>query len=158
MRCKECGQAGSRVIESRELEEGGVIRRRRQCLNCSFRFTTYERLEVPNLVVIKKDGRREMFDRDKVAAGVYRACEKRPIPIGLVDSAIRQIEREVQAMAETEVPSRLIGEMVMTKLIELDDVAYVRFASVYRSFKDVASFERELAKLKERALGKNQVS
>ena len=153
MKCYQCNSEDARVIESRELEEGLVIRRRRQCLKCQARFTTYERLEVPNLVVIKKDGSRELFDRAKIAAGIYRACEKRPVPINLVEATIGQIERDLRAQGEVEISTREVGEMVMGKLIELDDVAYVRFASVYRSFKDVASFERELNKLKARDKG-----
>jgi transcriptional repressor NrdR len=150
MRCHECDYIDSKVIESRDLDEAATIRRRRQCLRCGYRFTTYERVEMPRLSLIKKDGRREPFDRDKLAAGVYRACEKRPIALALIDEVIGEIEREVRARGEAEVESKVVGELVMQKLIALDDVAYVRFASVYRSFADVASFEAELARLKER--------
>ena len=150
MRCHECDYIDSKVIESRDLDEAATIRRRRQCLRCGYRFTTYERVEMPRLSLIKKDGRREPFDRDKLAAGVYRACEKRPIALALIDEVIAEIEREVRARGEAEVESKVVGELVMQKLIALDDVAYVRFASVYRSFADVASFEAELARLKER--------
>ncbi|HSX01262.1 MAG TPA: transcriptional regulator NrdR [Candidatus Saccharimonas sp.] len=151
MKCHECGHIDSRVLESRDLDDGTTIRRRRQCLSCDARFTTYERLEMPTLVVMKKDGRRELFNRDKVAAGIYRAVEKRPIAIALIESLISRIERDVRALGEAEVPSGQIGELVMTGLEELDDVAYVRFASVYRSFANVASFEAELRRLKSRA-------
>jgi transcriptional repressor NrdR len=150
MKCHDCGYLDSRVIESRDLEEGGQIRRRRQCLQCGFRFTTYERLELPRLTVVKKDGRREAFDRDKIAGGLYRACEKRPIAIDRVEAVIREIEREVRSTGEAEVATERLGEIVMDNLMALDDVAYVRFASVYRSFADVASFEAELARLKSR--------
>ncbi|HVE81019.1 MAG TPA: transcriptional regulator NrdR [Candidatus Dormibacteraeota bacterium] len=150
MKCHDCDYMDSKVIESRDLEDGASIRRRRQCLKCGFRFTTYERLDKPRLSVIKKDGRREPYDRDKVAGGMYRACEKRPIAIALVEEVIDQIEREVRALGEAEVPSEQVGGIVMNKLMALDDVAYVRFASVYRSFTDVASFEAELERLKKR--------
>jgi transcriptional repressor NrdR len=150
MKCHECNYGDSKVIESRVLEDDSTIRRRRQCLKCGYRFTTYERMEMPNLLVAKKDGKREMFDREKIAGGIYRACEKRPIAVHLVENVISQIEREVRAMGESEVPTEKIGEMVMGKLIELDEVAYVRFASVYRSFTDVASFEKELDRLRNR--------
>lgn len=150
MRCADCDYIDSKVIESRDLDDSSSIRRRRQCLRCGYRFTTYERVEMPNLAVIKKDGSREMFDRGKVATGVYRACEKRPVAIALIEEVISQIEREVRGRGEAEVSSKVIGELVMDRLMALDDVAYVRFASVYRSFTDVASFEAELAKLKNR--------
>lgn len=149
MRCHECDYLDSKVIESRDLDVGGTIRRRRQCLKCGYRFTTYERPETPNLAIAKKDGRREMFDRDKIANGIYKACEKRPIAIALIEEVIVQIEREIRARGESEIPSAVIGEIIMDKLMSLDDVAYVRFASVYRSFSDVGSFERELMKLKQ---------
>lgn len=150
MKCRECDYIDSKVIESRDLDDGTSIRRRRQCLRCNHRFTTYERLEMPALAVIKKDGRRELYSKDKVAAGIYRACEKRPISIALLDEVISQIEREVRGWGEAEVESDRIGQLVMEKLMALDDVAYVRFASVYRSFADLDSFEKELSKLKNR--------
>lgn len=148
MKCRDCEYLDSRVIESRDLDDAGTIRRRRQCLRCGYRFTTYERIEMPNLVVIKKDNSREMFDRDKIAGGIYKACEKRPISIALVEEVIGIIERDVRARGEAEVSSKIIGEIIMDKLMALDEVAYVRFASVYRSFTDLASFEAELLKLK----------
>jgi transcriptional repressor NrdR len=150
MKCHDCDYLDSKVIESRDLDDGASIRRRRMCLRCGYRFTTYERMEMPHLAVLKKDGRREIFDRDKVANGIYKACEKRPISIELVQEVIAQIEREIRSKGEAEIESSVIGELVMQKLIALDDVAYVRFASVYRRFTDVASFEAELAKLKEK--------
>ena len=150
MTCRECGYLDSKVIESRDLDDGSTIRRRRQCLSCGARFTTYERIEMPHLAIIKKDGRREPFDRDKIAAGIYRACEKRPVSLTAIDEMLTTIEREVRAMGEAELPAAKVGELVMQKLMQLDDVAYVRFASVYRSFADVASFEAELARIKAR--------
>jgi transcriptional repressor NrdR len=151
VKCHDCDYLDSKVIESRDLDDDATIRRRRQCLRCGYRFTTYERMEMPNLVVQKKDGRRELFDRDKVAGGIYRACEKRPISIALIEEVISQIERELRSKGEAEIKSQEVGELVMTKLARLDDVAYVRFASVYRSFTDLGSFESELKKLKQRA-------
>lgn len=151
MKCPDCTHNDSKVIESRDLEEGASIRRRRQCLKCGFRFTTYERSEQPRLTVVKKDGRREPFNRNKMAGGVYRACEKRPISVAVIEELINDIEREIRAKGEPEIPVSILGEMVMIKLLSLDDVAYVRFASVYRSFTDVASFEAELERLKTRS-------
>lgn len=151
MKCPDCTHNDSKVIESRDLEEGASIRRRRQCLKCGFRFTTYERSEQPRLTVVKKDGRREPFNRNKMAGGVYRACEKRPISVAVIEELINDIEREIRSKGEAEIPVSLLGEMVMIKLLSLDDVAYVRFASVYRSFTDVASFEAELERLKTRS-------
>lgn len=148
MKCRDCDYLDSKVIESRDLDDSATVRRRRQCLRCGYRFTTYERIEMPNLVVVKKDGRREMFDRDKIASGIYKACEKRPISIALVQEVIAIIERDVRARGEAEVNSKIIGEIIMDKLMALDEVAYVRFASVYRSFTDLASFEAELSKLR----------
>ena len=151
MKCHECNHLDSKVIESRDLDDAAAIRRRRQCLGCGARFTTYERLEMPTMAVVKKDGRRELFNRDKVASGIYRAVEKRPIAIARIEGLIAQIEREVRVQGESEIPSVRIGELVMVGLESLDDVAYVRFASVYRSFTDVDSFEAELRRLKARA-------
>ncbi len=151
VKCRECDYLDSKVIESRDLDDSSTIRRRRQCPSCGHRFTTYERVEMPAIAVIKKDGRRELFDRRKIAGGVYRACEKRPIAIATVEDVIGQIEREVRSWGEAEVSSDRVGQLVMDKLLALDDVAYVRFASVYRSFTDVASFERELVALRKKA-------
>jgi len=153
MKCRECGYIDSKVIESRDQGDATSIRRRRQCLDCGFRFTTYERIEMPAIMVVKKDGRREHFDRDKIAGGMIKACEKRPIPIAAIEEAVEQIEREVRSRGDSEVASEQVGELIMNRLIDLDDVAYVRFASVYRSFADVASFERELIRLKSRGEG-----
>ncbi len=135
-------------MESRDLEDGASIRRRRECLNCFHRFTTYERIERPPLMVVKKDGRRQPFAREKIASGMYRACEKRRIPAERIESLITAIELKIRGLGELEVPVSIIGETVIEALMNLDDVAYVRFASVYRSFTDVASFETELNRLK----------
>ena len=150
MKCSDCEYIDSKVIESRDVDDSSSIRRRRQCLRCGYRFTTYERIELPTLAVIKKDGSRELFNRDKISGGVYRAVEKRPIAIADVESLIAHIERELRGGGEAEVSSEHIGELIMDRLSILDDVAYVRFASVYRSFTDVASFEKELNILKSR--------
>ena len=150
MKCFDCGYIDSKVVESRDVDDSATIRRRRQCLRCGARFTTYERMEMPTIAVIKKDNRRELFNRSKIANGVYRAVEKRPIAIAHVEDLISQIEREIRASGESEISSTKVGELVMMKLAALDDVAYVRFASVYRSFTDVASFEDELRRLKTR--------
>ncbi len=144
MRCPSCGHPESKVIDSRDLDEGKAIRRRRECLKCGSRFTTYERIEATNFFVIKKDGRREKFSRDKLRAGIEKACEKRPISSDQIEHLITGIERELGAGAEMEIPSARIGELVMERLRELDEVAYIRFASVYRSFADLATFEKEL--------------
>lgn len=150
MACPNCNQHDSKVLESRDVENGMAIRRRRQCLNCGYRFTTYERLEMANLMVVKRNGDRELFDRSKLARGVYRAFEKRPVEADAIEGLISDVEREVKGQGESEISSIAIGELLMARLIGLDDVAYVRFASVYRSFTDIKSFEAELTKLKKR--------
>lgn len=152
VKCPDCSYIDSKVIESRDLEDGGSIRRRRQCYQCGYRFTTYERGEQPRLTIVKKDGRREPFNRNKLAGGIYRACEKRAIAVAAIEELINDIEREVRSRGELEIPVSQIGELTMDKLLALDDVAYVRFASVYRSFADVESFEVELKRLKSRAI------
>ena len=148
MKCPVCNKQNSRVLESREVEEGGAMRRRRECAGCSHRFTTYERLEVPNLMVIKKNGDRELFDREKLSRGIYRAFEKRPVPADEIENVISEIERQARGLDLAEIPSRKLGQLVMEGLIATDDVAYVRFASVYRSFTSLDSFEKELKKVK----------
>jgi transcriptional repressor NrdR len=148
MKCPNCGHLGSRVMESRDQGDGSSLRRRRECLHCKARFTTYERLDQPHLTVVKKDGRRELFNRDKIAGGIYRACEKRPIPVADIEALINRIEQQVRALGEPEVPVATVGEIVVDQLLTLDDVAYVRFASVYRAFSNVASFQTELDRLK----------
>lgn len=144
MRCTFCHYKETKVIDSRLSNEGQSIRRRRECLKCKRRFTTYEYVEEIPLMVVKKDGRREAFDRKKIIAGVLKACEKRPISMEKVEELVVNIERALQKKFDKEVPSRNIGELVMERLADLDEVAYVRFASVYRQFKDVNQFMREL--------------
>lgn len=147
MRCPYCGFQESKVIDSRPAEEGATIRRRRECLSCQKRFTTYEIMEQLPLVVIKKDGSRQTFDKVKLLNGMIRACEKRPVPMASLQKVADEIEQEIQNSLEREVASEAIGELVMDKLKELDEVAYVRFASVYRQFKDINTFMDELNKL-----------
>lgn len=147
MKCPYCGYSESRVIDSRPAEEGATIRRRRECLSCQKRFTTYEIMERVPLIVIKKDGSRQTFDKVKVLNGMLRACEKRPVALADMQKAVDEIEQELQNSLEREVDSTAIGEFVMKKLKELDEVAYVRFASVYRQFKDLNTFMEELNKL-----------
>lgn len=149
MRCPYCGYQESKVVDSRPAEEGQSIRRRRECLSCQKRFTTYETVESLPLVVIKKDGSRQTFDRSKVLKGMVRACEKRPVPLADLESAASEVEQLLQNSLEREVSTDRIGELVMDKLKPLDDVSYVRFASVYRQFKDINSFMSELNKLLE---------
>jgi len=147
VRCPFCGHAESRVVDSRPTAEGSVIRRRRECNGCQQRFTTYERVEEQPLVVIKKDGRRESFDRKKILAGLLKACEKRPISLETLEGLVDDVERELRRSMKGEVRSREVGDLVMARLRELDEVAYVRFASVYRQFADVTSFMDELREL-----------
>ena len=151
MRCLFCGHMESKVIDSRSTEEGTTIRRRRECLECGKRFTTYEKIETIPMIVVKKDGLRETWDRDKVLNGILRACEKRPVTLADIEKLIDDIEAKLYNMLEREVTSERIGEMVMERLQVLDDIAYVRFASVYRQFKDINSFMDELAKIIKKA-------
>ncbi len=147
MRCPYCENEDSKVIDSRHTEDGKAIRRRRECESCGKRFTTYEKVEEMILMVIKKDGRREAFDRNKLLNGIIRACEKRPVPYAEMEKIVDEIERGLNNMMEKEVDSNFIGELVMERLRDLDEVAYVRFASVYRQFKDVNTFVAEVEKL-----------
>ena len=147
MKCPFCGFTDSKVIDSRPAEDGTTIRRRRECLDCQKRFTTYEIIERMPLVVIKRDGSRESFDKVKIINGVIRACEKRPVTMTQIENLANDIELELRGRLESEVKSEVIGEMVMARLKDLDEVAYVRFASVYRSFKDINTFMEELTKL-----------
>lgn len=147
MKCPYCGNTESKVIDSRPAEEGATIRRRRECMACQKRFTTYEVIERLPLIVIKRDGSREGFDRVKLINGMVRACEKRPVRLSQLEKIADEVEQEMQGRIEREVKTAEIGEMVMDRLKFVDEVAYVRFASVYRSFKDVNSFMEELAKL-----------
>jgi transcriptional repressor NrdR len=151
VKCPFCRDLENKVIDSRLSKEGDVIRRRRECLQCTRRFTTYERAEEAFPLVVKKDGRRETFDRMKIVAGLKRACEKRPVSIEAIEAVVDRIERGLQERGEKELPSSTIGEALMRELHVLDKVAYVRFASVYRSFEDIGEFMEELeALLKER--------
>lgn len=149
MKCPFCGFLESKVVDSRSAEDGTTIRRRRECLSCQKRFTTYEIMERLPLVVIKKDGSRQAFDKMKMLNGMIRACEKRPVPLESLQKVADEIEQEIQNSMDKEIPSQEIGELVMSKLKSLDEVAYVRFASVYRQFKDINTFRDELNKLLE---------
>lgn len=147
MKCPHCPETETKVIDSRESKDGNLIRRRRECERCGKRFTTYERVEEPLPAVVKKDGRREAFDRMKIAGGVKKACEKRPIGMQVIDGLVDRVERWAQDVGEAEISSAAIGEKIMEELHGLDQIAYVRFASVYRSFRDIGEFKRELEDL-----------
>lgn len=149
MKCPYCSYLESKVVDSRPADEGASIRRRRECLACHKRFTTYETMESLPLMVVKKDGSRQSFDRNKVLGGLIRACEKRPVPYHALEELVGEIEQVLQNQMEREIPSAQIGELVMDRLKKLDEVAYVRFASVYRQFKDINTFMHELNKLLE---------
>ena len=144
MRCPFCGYKEDKVVDSRATAEESAVRRRRECLKCGKRFTTYEYVEETSLLVIKKDGRREAFDRKKILAGIIRACEKRPVSVEKMEDVVTQVEHSIQKKSDREVLASRIGELVMERLKFIDDVAYVRFASVYRQFKDVGQFMVEL--------------
>ena len=150
MKCPFCGEDDTRVIDSRPADDNTSIRRRRQCDKCQKRFTTYEKVETIPLIVIKKDNNREQYDRSKIEAGVLRACHKRPISVKQINQLVDEVETEVFNREEKEIPSTLIGVIVMDKIMALDAVAYVRFASVYREFKDVDTFMNELKKVLDR--------
>jgi transcriptional repressor NrdR len=147
MKCPYCGELDNKVIDSRMTKHGNTVRRRRECLDCARRFTTYERVEQVPMVLVKKDGRRENFDRAKALVGMQKACEKRDISINTLEQFVDELERELQEIGEKEIPASVVGERVMAKLHELDAVAYVRFASVYREFKDVNDFMLQLKDL-----------
>ncbi len=147
MKCPFCGEVNNKVIDSRLSKDRNVIRRRRECIECNRRFTTYEHIEEIPVMMVKKDGRREEFSREKVRSGMHMACQKRQISMNVIEEFVDNLERDLRETGEKEIPSRIIGEKVMTKLHELDDVAYVRFASVYREFKHVNDFVSELKSL-----------
>lgn len=147
MMCPFCEESDSKVLESRSAEDGRAIRRRRECLGCGKRFTTYEKVDEIPLVVVKKDGKREIFDRTKVLNGIIKACEKRPVTLAQMESIVDEIEKTLRNQMDPEVTSEAVGELVMDGLKTIDEVAYVRFASVYRQFKDVNNFIQELEKL-----------
>ncbi|MBC7237832.1 MAG: transcriptional repressor NrdR [Chloroflexi bacterium] len=156
MKCPFCGATDSRVVDTREV--GDAIRRRRECQSCQQRFTTYEQVAKVNLLIVKRDGRREPFDRQKLTEGIWKACAKRPISSEQIEQLVSNIESNLYNLGKSEVPSRIVGEMVMERLRELDDVAYVRFASVYRSFADLEAFQREVDHMIERSEGKKAES
>lgn len=147
MKCMYCGCIESKVVDSRSTDDGSSIRRRRECLECGRRFTTYETVETTPILVIKAGGTRETFDENKVKSGIIKACEKRPVPMQKIDKLVDDIKKQIYNSLDQEVTSKQIGEMVMTGLKEIDEVAYVRFASVYRSFKDISTFMKELEKM-----------
>ena len=147
MHCLKCGCEESKVVDSRMVEESNSIRRRRECLDCKNRFTTYERIEFTPIMVIKKNGVRQQFDRDKIINGMIRSCEKRPVSTQTIEKAVDELEAELNNNMVREIDSTEIGEMVIKKLKELDEIAYVRFASVYRQFKDISEFKKEINKL-----------
>lgn len=150
MKCSQCACTDTKVIESRDAGDGQAVRRRRACPDCRYRFTTYERIERPQLIVIKNDGTRELFNRDKLLGGLYRACEKTPVTNLQLEKLVADIEQQLYACGEPEVASVKIGDMVMERLSVLNEVSYVRFASVYRRFTDIAGFEQELSQIKKR--------
>ena len=147
MRCPKCTSIKSSVVDSRQAEDGNTIRRRRECENCHYRFTTYERLEEKTLVVVKKDGTRERFSREKIFNGIIRSAQKRPVSSAAIDEVVNRIEQKVRAQSDSEVESDVIGNLVMEELVDLDEITYVRFASVYRSFKDVSEIENLLKQI-----------
>ena len=149
MKCPFCGELDNKVIDSRVSKDGTVIRRRRECIDCSRRFTTYEHIEEIPIMIVKKDGRREVFNRDKVRSGMRRACQKLDISMNAIEDFIDELERDLRETGEKEIPSRVVGEKVMSKLHNLSDIAYVRFASVYRSFQDVSEFRDEIERLEQ---------
>jgi len=147
VQCPRCQNNGTRVVDSRPADEGRAIRRRRECESCRYRFTTFERIERVPLLIVKKNGDREEFNREKILKGIIRSCEKRPVPMDQMEKMVNEIENELRNLGENEVSSTVIGEHVMEKLAEVDDVAYIRFASVYRQFKDIDVFMEEMKEL-----------
>ncbi|WP_414839933.1 transcriptional regulator NrdR [Carnobacterium sp. TMP28] len=150
MQCPRCQNNGSRVVDSRPADDGRAIRRRRECEACSFRFTTFERVEQAPLLVIKKNGTREEFNRSKILRGIIRSCEKRPVAVERVEKIVDEVENKIRSLGENEISSAIIGEYIMEKLVEIDEVAYIRFASVYRQYKDMSVFLAELHELEKK--------
>jgi transcriptional repressor NrdR len=150
MQCPRCKNENSRVVDSRKADDGQAIRRRRECTNCEYRYTTFERRQETPILVVKKDGNREEFNREKLLRGVMRASEKRPVSYDEMEHLVEEVEREIRKQNPTEVPSEKIGDLVMDRLSELDEVAYIRFASVYRQFKDVDAYKNEVRRLEKR--------
>lgn len=157
MKCSQCASADTKVIESRDVTDGEAIRRRRSCNACGYRFTTYERVEHPQVVVIKNNGVRELFSREKLLAGLYRACEKTTVSNLQIEQLVSDIEKQLQQCADSEVSTSKIGDLVMEGLASLNEVAYVRFASVYRRFTDIEGFEQELSQIKHKKTHKSKV-
>ena len=155
MQCPKCHHNNSKVVDSRQADDGRTIRRRRECENCGFRFTTFERIEETPLLVIKKNGTREEFNREKVLRGLVRSAEKRPVTMDQMEKIVDQVERKIRESGESEIPTNLIGEYVMEYLVDLDEIAYIRFASVYRQFKDMSVFLKELQDIVEKAKDRN---
>lgn len=149
MQCPHCGNNGSKVVDSRPTDDGRAIRRRRECERCGFRFTTFERVEVTPLLVIKKNGNREEFSREKLTKGIVRSAEKRPVSMNSITSLVDKIENKIRAAGDNEITSQQIGEYVMDELVNLDEISYIRFASVYRQFKDMSVFYEELKEIME---------
>ncbi len=150
MKCSQCSTSDSKVVESRDVADGKAIRRRRECNNCGHRFTTYERIERPQLIVVKNDGTRELFDREKLLAGLYRACQKTPVTSVALEQLVTRIEDKLYGCGETDISTSKIGQYAMEELLALNEVAYVRFASVYRRFKNIAGFEKELSVVRDK--------
>ncbi|BCA85952.1 transcriptional repressor NrdR [Enterococcus saigonensis] len=156
MRCPKCHHNSSRVIDSRQTDDGRTIRRRRECENCGFRFTTFEKIEAAPLLVIKKNGEREEFNREKILRGLIRSAEKRPVAMEQMEEIVDHVENRVRSLGENEISTTLIGEYVMEDLVDVDEIAYIRFASVYRQFKDMSVFLKELQDIVAKANGKNE--
>lgn len=150
MRCPACNFNGTKVLDSRPVQDFGLIRRRRECESCGYRFTTFEMVEQTPLIIVKKDGTRDEFNRDKILRGLVRACEKRPISIEQLETVVSRVEKALRATAQHEIPSEQVGRLVLNELASVDEVAYVRFASVYKQFKDINVFFQELSELMER--------
>ncbi|AHA30409.1 transcriptional regulator NrdR [Exiguobacterium sp. Leaf187] len=150
MRCPACNFNGTKVLDSRPVQDFGSIRRRRECESCGYRFTTFEMVEQTPLIIVKKDGTRDEFNRDKILRGLVRACEKRPISIEQLETVVSRVEKALRATAQHEIPSEQVGRLVLNELASVDEVAYVRFASVYKQFKDINVFFQELSELMER--------
>ena len=155
MQCPKCHHNSSKVIDSRQADDGRAIRRRRECEKCGFRFTTFERVEETPLLVIKKNGTREEFNREKILRGLVRSAEKRPVTMDQMERIVDQVERKIRESGDNEIPTHLIGKYVMEYLVDLDEIAYIRFASVYRQFKDMSVFLKELQDIVEKAKDKN---
>ena len=155
MQCPRCQNNGSKVVDSRPADDGRAIRRRRECEACNFRFTTFERVEKTPLLVIKKNGTREEFNREKILRGLIRSCEKRPVAMEQVEKIVDEVENQIRGLGENEIASAIIGEYIMEKLADVDEVAYIRFASVYRQFKDMSVFLKELQEFERKKTEKN---